>query len=141
METFDLASEWAEFERKYPFLYSKEAIANLPLEDYAGYLSDFYDLMHRHSFYHHGCREQLPLVREAIGEVKKALFLRLKSLPINEETIRTLFLTFFLVQDELSARVEDLETLQQRVEDLEGSLESLKREVSYLDHDLSKLEK
>jgi hypothetical protein len=124
METFDFASELAEFQKKYP------NGANLPLEDYASYLCDFRDLMLRHSFYHSGSREQLALVREDIREVKNALFLRIKSFPMNEETVRTLFLTSFLVQGQLNARIENLEDLPQRVEDLEGDLHSLKRELS-----------
>jgi hypothetical protein len=137
MENYDFIAEWTEFERKYP----TDEIANLPLEERVSCLKDFYNLMKRHAWYNSDCRESMLSARQKIRELGEIIRLAIiNSFPMDEDTMRTIFSMILLTDNELLFRVGNLEDLKERVEDLERDLEALKREVGYINHDLTKVE-
>ena len=101
---------------------SKEEIANLPLEDYVTLLG----LLQPSS------PDERGLIDEKKAEIRKILYDRINSFPMNEETIRVLFQTAFLSQGALFARVDELEIkLIQLQESLLNGLEFLERNYNY----------
>jgi len=122
METFDFASEWAEFERKYP------KGGNLPLEDHAVYLSDFMHLMQRHAWYNPLCREEMRLAREGERELREAFLYRLDSFPMDEVSSRKLLKLLFSSHFSYIYHVDTM--LQEQAESiyaLESEVEALKK--------------
>ena len=137
MENYDFIAELTEFEKKYP----TEEIAKPNLENHVSFLTDFYSLMKRHACYNSDCRESMLLARQKIRELGERIRLAiLKSFPMDGDTIRIIFSMIWLTNNELLFRVGNLEDLKERVEDLERDLEALKREVGYINHDLTKVE-